>query len=174
MSDAATLFLIFFRAAAFSIGGQGALPLLREDLVRTGILGEHQILEALAIGRIAPGPTGLYIVSLGYFAGGVAGAVVAVAGASIPPMAMIAVAGTIRRWLLTAWVAGLVRGVALSSGGLLVATAIRLLAPDLLILALPLWQLVLAAVAAALTIQGRAHPAILLGAGAIVGVAVAR
>ena len=174
MSDLGTLFLIFFRAAALSIGGQGALPLLREDLVRTGILGEHQILEALAIGRIAPGPTGLYIVSLGYFAGGVAGAVVAVAGASIPPMAMIAVASTVRRWLLNEWVAGLVRGVALSSGGLLVATAIRLLAPDLQVLSLPMWQLALGAGAAALTIQGRAHPAVLLGAGAVAGLVFAR
>ena len=67
------LFFVFLRAAALSFGGQGALPLLREDLVNTGVLSEGQVLEALAIGRIAPGPTGLYIVSLGYFAYGVAG-----------------------------------------------------------------------------------------------------
>jgi chromate transporter len=174
VSDGLALFLIFLRAAALSIGGQGALPLLRDDLVHPGILSERQVLEALAIGRITPGPTGLYIVALGYFAAGAPGAIIAVSAASLPPIAMIAVAGTVRRWLLTAWVAGLVRGVALSSSGLLVATAIRLLAPDLALLDLPLWQLALAAIGAALTVQGRVHPGLLLAAGAIAGVAFGR
>jgi chromate transporter len=168
------LFLIFLRAAALSVGGQGALPLLREDLVNTGVLTEGQVLEALAIGRIAPGPTGLYIVSLGYFAGGIGGALIAVAAASLPPIGMIVVAGTLRRWLVTAWAAGLVRGVALSSTGLLVATAIRLLSPEASLLELPLWQLVLAAAGVLLTIDGRIHPGLLLGLGALVGVALAR
>jgi len=168
------LFFVFLRAAALSVGGQGALPLLREDLVNTGVLTEGQVLEALAIGRIAPGPTGLYIVSLGYFAGGVAGALIAVVAASVPPIAMIVVAGTLRRWLVTAWAAGLVRGVALSSTGLLIATAIRLLAPEQSVVDLPLWQLALALAGVALTIDGRMHPGLLLGLGAAVGVVLGR
>ena len=168
------LFFVFLRAAALSVGGQGALPLLREDLVNTGVLTEGQVLEALAIGRIAPGPTGLYIVSLGYFAYGVAGALIAVAAASVPPIAMIVVAGTLRRWLVTAWAAGLVRGVAMSSTGLLIATAIRLLAPDASVSDLPLWQLALAAAGVVLTIDGRMHPGLLLGLGALAGVLLAR
>ncbi|HKW78532.1 MAG TPA: chromate transporter [Candidatus Limnocylindria bacterium] len=174
MSDPVGLFLIFFRAAALSVGGQGALPLLRQDLAGAGIVTEAQILEALAIGRIAPGPTGLYIVTLGYFAGGPLGAVLAMAAASLPPIAMIAIAGTVRRRLLSPHVAGLVRGVGLTSTGLLVATAIRLLAPDRALLDVPVWQLALAVVGTALTIQGRIHPAALMGIGAIVGIAFGR
>jgi chromate transporter len=169
-----TLFFVFLRAAALSVGGQGALPLLREDLVHTGVLTEGQVLEALAIGRIAPGPTGLYIVSLGYFAGGVAGALIAVLAAAVPPIAMIVVAGTLRRWLVMAWAAGLVRGVALSSTGLLIATAIRLLSPEHPVVELPLWQLALAGAGVVLTIDGRVHPGLLLGLGALVGVALGR
>ena len=174
MNDALGLFLVFFRAAALSVGGQGALPLLRQDLAGTGIVTEHQILEALAIGRIAPGPTGLYIVSLGYFAAGPLGAIIALAAALVPPIVMIGVASALRRQLLNAWAAGIVRGVALTAGGLLVATAIRLLAPDSTVLEVPAWQLILAGVGTALAIRGRTHPGLVMGAGAIVGLIFAR
>jgi chromate transporter len=174
VSDALGLFLVFFRAAALSVGGQGALPLLRQDLVGSGIVTERQILEALAIGRIAPGPTGLYIVSLGYFAAGPLGAMIALAAALVPPVAMIAVASALRRQLLKAWAAGIVRGVALSAGGLLVATAIRLLAPDRALADVAIWQLGLAALGTALAIRGRVHPGLVMGVGALAGIAFSR
>jgi chromate transporter len=174
MNDPLALFLIFLRAAALSVGGQGALPLLRQDLAGPGIVTEHQILEALAIGRIAPGPTGLYIVTLGYFAGGPLGAVIALAAALVPPVAMIAVASALRRQLLNAWAAGIVRGVALTAGGLLVATAIRLLAPDRAIVEVPFWQLALAVIGTALAIRGRTHPGLVMGAGALAGIIFGR
>jgi len=174
VNDPLTVFLIFFRAAALSVGGQGALPLLRQDLVGSGLVTEQQILEALALGRIAPGPTGLYIVSLGYFAAGPAGAVIALLAALVPPVAMIGIAGVLRRQLLNAWAAGVVRGVALSAGGLLVATAIRLLAPDRSILEVPVWQLTLGAAGAGLAIHGRTHPGLVMGAGALAGLVFSR
>jgi len=174
MNDPLAIFLIFFRAAALSVGGQGALPLLRQDLAGSGLVTEHQILEALALGRIAPGPTGLYIVTLGYFAAGPLGAAIALVAALVPPVAMIGIAGVLRRQLLNAWAAGVVRGVALSAGGLLVATAIRLLAPDRPILEVPLWQLALAAIGTALAIRGRTHPGLVMGAGALAGLVFSR
>jgi chromate transporter len=169
VNDPIALFLIFFRAAALSVGGQGALPLLRQDLAGAGIVTEHQILEALAIGKVTPGPTGLYIVTLGYFAAGPAGAVIALLAAMVPPVAMIAIATALRRQLLKPWAAGIVRGVALSAGGLLVATAVRLLAPDRTLLEVPVWQLALAVLGAALAIRGRTHPGLVIAVGAIVG-----
>jgi chromate transporter len=174
VTDPLALFLIFLRAAALSVGGQGALPLLKQDLVATGLLTESQVLEALVIGRIAPGPTGLYIVTLGYFAGGPAGAVLALAGALTPPVAMIAIASALRRQLVTAWAAGLVRGVALTASGLLVATAVRLLAPEGSILDVPAWQIALAAVGAASAIRGGIHPGLVVAFGAIAGLVFGR
>ena len=70
-----------------------------------------------------------------------------------------------RRWLLTPWAAGIVRGVALSTSGLVLATGIQLVA------GVQLWQYALAAVAAVLTLQGRVHPGLLVIGGAAVGIA---
>ena len=174
MTDPLALFLVFLKAAALSIGGQGALPQLRQDLVATGILTERQVLEALAIGRITPGPTGLYVVSLGYFAAGVAGAVIATVAAAIPPLSMVVLAGAIRRSLLTAWAAGIVRGVVLATSGLVIATSVSLLAPDRALFDVPPWQIAVGLVAAVVVIHGKTHPGLVLAGGAALGLVFGR
>lgn len=174
MSEVVDLFLVFLRAATLSVGGMAALPLLREDLVATGVVSERQVLEALAIGRLTPGPTGLYVVTLGYFAAGLLGAVLALVAAAIPPLGIVAVAGIVRRHLLSAWAAGVIRGVVLSTSGLVVSTAITLLAPDRAILGVPPWQLALAIAAAALAIHGRTHPGVVVIGGALFGIVFGR
>jgi len=168
------LFLIFLRAAALSVGGMAALPQLRQDLVTTGLVTEPQILAALALGKVTPGPTGLYVVSLGYFAAGVFGALLALVAAALPPLGLVAVAGIVRRQLLSPWAAGVVRGVVLSTSRLVVATSITLLAPDRQLLGVPAWQLALAVGAAALAIHGRTHPGVVIVGGAAVGIAFGR
>lgn len=172
MTDPLSLFLTFLRAAALSIGGQSSLPLLRQDLVTPGIVTERQVIEALAIGRLSTGPTGLYVVSLGYFAFGWAGAILAIVAAALPPLTIVPLASAMRKQLLSAWAAGLVRGVALSTAGLVVATGIQLLEPSADLLRVPLWQVALAVIATVLSVQGRIHPGILIGAGAAIGIAV--
>lgn len=174
MIDPLALFLSFFKASLFSVGGLSSLPLLRSELMGTGLITEQHVLEALAIGRLSTGPNGLYVVSLGYFAYGWAGAAIALLAATLPPLLLVPAATLIRRQLLTPWAAGMVRGVALSTSGLLLATAIELLAPGRTFATLPLWQAALALAGAALTIQGRAHPAVLIGAGAAIGLALGR
>src|SRR5439155_6449046 len=79
MTDPISLFLICLRASLLSLGGSTALPALREDL--GGIVSDRQIVESLAIGRLSTGPSGLYVVSLGYFALGFPGAAVALLAA---------------------------------------------------------------------------------------------
>ena len=172
--DALDLFISVLKAATLSVGGLSSLPLLRQELVATGHVTEPQVIEALAIGRLSTGPNGLYVVSLGYFALGWLGAAVALVAATLPPLTLVVLAVFVRRWLLTPWAAGIVRGVALSTSGLVLATGIQLLAPDRALLSVPLWQLALAVVAGALTIQGRVHPGLLVIGGALAGIAVAR
>jgi len=174
VTDPVALFLGFLKAAALSIGGQGALPILRQEFVATGILTEHQVLEALAISRIAPGPTGLYVVSLGYFAAGIAGAAIATVAAALPPLSMVVLAGVIRRWLLTPWAAGIVRGIVLATSGLVIATSITLLAPDRAVLGVPAWQIAVAVVSAAVIVRGRTHPGLVLAGGAAAGLILGR
>ena len=169
--DALALFGVFLKASALSLGGLSSLPLLRADLVAPGIATDDQVVQAIAIGRISTGPNGLYIVSLGYLVGGIAGATMALAAASIPPLVIVPITAAGRRWMLTTPVAGLVRGVALATAGLLAATGIGIVtatgAPSW-------WQLALAAMAVVLTYRGTVHPALVIAIGAAAGMALGR
>jgi chromate transporter len=157
------LFFDVLRAAALSVGGAGSLPLLRESLVVPGHVTEAQVLESLAIGRLSTGPTGLYVVSLGYFALGWAGAAIALAAATLPPLSLVALASLGRRWLLTPWASGVIRGIALSTSGLLIATSVQLIEVGVA-------QVLLALAGIGVTLQGRIHPALAIFAGAVAGV----
>lgn len=170
--DPLALFLSVLKASAFSVGGLSSLPLLRDELVIPGFVTEQEVVESLAIGRLSTGPNGLYVVSLGYFAYGWLGAGIALLAAMLPPLLIVPAATLIRRQLLSPWAAGMVRGVALSTSGLLLATAYALLAPGTTIANVPVWQIGLALAAAAITMHGRAHPALLILGGAVIGLAV--
>jgi chromate transporter len=165
------LFLAVLKAGVLSVGGLSSLPLLRQELVSTGFVSEAQVLEALAIGRLSPGPNGLYVVGLGYFALGWLGAALALVATAIPPVSLVALRPLIRRYLVTPWAAGIVRGIALSTSALVLATGIELAAPGLNFLAVPPWQLALAA-SAAIIGRDRVHPGLLVVAGALIGIVV--
>jgi chromate transporter len=173
VTDPLTLFLTFLRAATLSVGGLSSLPQLRTDLVRPGIVTEAQVLEALTIGRLSTGPNGLYSVSLGYFAAGWLGALIALVAITVPPLTIVPLASAVRQQLLSPWAAGIVRGIALSTSGLVVATGIQLIAPGRSLAAVPIWQLALVVIGLALTIQQKLHPGLLVIGGAVVGIVAA-
>jgi chromate transporter len=169
--DPLAMFLVFLKASALSIGGLSSLPLLRAELVVPQIATDQQVVQAIAIGRISTGPNGLYVVSLGYLVGGVLGAILALVAATAPPLVVVPITAVARRWLLTAPVAGLVRGVALATAGLLAATGLGIVtaagAPAW-------WQLVLVAVGIVLSYRGTIHPGLVIALGAVAGVALGR
>jgi len=73
--------------------------------------------------------------------------------------------------MLTTPVAGLVRGVALATAGLLAATGISIVTAT----GMPSWwQLALAAIAVVLTYRGTVHPALVIAIGAAVGLTLGR
>jgi len=170
--DPLALFLVLLKASGLSLGGLGSLPLLRQDLVVPHIATEAQIVEALAIGRLSTGPNGLYVVSLGYQLAGVIGAVVATVAALLPPLVMLPATALARRWLLSAAFAGLVRGAALATAGLLCAIGVSLIVPA----HGPLvwWQPAVGLIAAIVSYDGRLHPGLLVIGGAAIGILVAR
>lgn len=169
--DPLTLFVVMLKDSALALGGLGSLPLLREDLVATGLATDAQIVQALAIGRLSTGPNGLWLVSLGYQLAGLAGAVMALVASSLPPLLILPATAVARRWLLSAPFAGLVRGAALATAGLLSATGVSLIVPS----GDPpsWWQVVIGIAAAALTYQGRVHPAAVVIGGALIGLLLA-
>lgn len=170
--DPLALFLVFLKDSALSLGGLGSLPLLRQDLVATGIATDDQIVKALAIGRLSTGPNGLWIVSLGFLMAGPLGAALALAASILPPLVILPATAVARRWLLSVRFAGLVRGAALATAGLLAATGVSLIAPAG---GAPMWwQLAIGVAATVLTYQGRLHPAAVVIGGALLGVLLAR
>ena len=170
--DPLALFAVLLKDSALALGGLGALPLLRQDLVATGIASDTQLVQALAIGRLSTGPNGLWIVSLGYQVAGPAGAAMALVASIFPPLVILPATAVARRWLLSVPFAGLVRGAALATAGLLCATGLSLIVPDRT--APSSWQVAVGAAAAVLTYQGRLHPAVVVIGGALLGLLLAR
>lgn len=117
MIDPLRLFWLVLRATLFSTGGTGNVPILFDDLLPAGFATERHFAEALAIGQVTPGPTGLWVVSLGYLIAGVPGGLSAAAAVSLPPLLILVVERLYRR-AGTHWaVQGFLRGLGLAVAG---------------------------------------------------------
>ena len=173
LTDLIELFLLFPRASLLSVGGLRALPLLREDLVGSGVATEQGFVQALAIGIPSTRPNGLYVTSLGYFVLGWPGAIAAPLAAIVPSLLMVPAANLLRRQLLSSWFAGLPREAAITTSGLVIATGIGLISPGVAFL-IPPWQFAVTAVATGLTVRGKVHPALLIAVGGALGLALGR
>lgn len=72
------LYLLLLKSTLSAFSGLAALPVLREDfVVKHKLITDRQLNTAIVVGRTTPGPKGLYIVSVGYYAGGTPGAIAA-------------------------------------------------------------------------------------------------
>src|SRR5207249_2976806 len=78
-------------------------------------------------GQITPGPSGLWVVSLGYLVDGVRGALIALAAVMIPPLFVLAIDRVYRRVAHIAAVEGFVRGLALGVVGTFVVVLVSVL-----------------------------------------------
>jgi chromate transporter len=121
MSHYLALFWIMFRAALLSTTGTGNLPIVHQDLLSRGWATDRQFAESLAIGQISPGPTGLWVISLGYFVGGLRGAALTLVAIALPPLlVLVLVHGLYRRWGHHPATQGFVRGLGLAVAGVFV------------------------------------------------------
>ena len=121
MSQDLSLFWIMLRAALLSTTGTGNLPIVHQDLLSRGWATDRQFAESLAIGQISPGPTGLWVISLGYFVGGLRGAALTLIAISLPPLLVILlVHGLYRRFGHHPATQGFVRGLGLAVAGVFV------------------------------------------------------
>lgn len=121
------LYLVLLKATVTSFAGLASLPVVLDELVlKRPILTEEQINEAVVITRSTPGPVGLYIVSVGYFAGGVPGAVAGWAAMITPAFLIIPLVHFAGRKAEHPRVKAILETVVLTSVGLLLAASLPL------------------------------------------------
>lgn len=165
-----TLAGVFLKAGALLYGsGYVLLAFLRGDLVeRLGWLTDAQLLDAVAIGQVTPGPLFTTATFVGYLLAGVPGAAVATTAIFLPAFVFVALIGPyaerIRDRPLTA---ALLEGVNTAAIGLMAAVTVQLGASAIQD---PL-TIAIAGVSVAILLWTRLPSVVLVLAGAAVGVA---
>jgi chromate transporter len=168
--SALTLFLTFLKIGAVLYGsGYVLLAFLRNDFVeRLGWLTDEQLLDAVAIGQLTPGPVFTTATFIGYIVGGVPGALVATLGIFLPSFVFVAAThNLIPKMRSSPWTAALLDGVNVAAIGLMAGVTYTL-SRDAIVDVLTAALTLLAAVA---LIRFRLNSAWLVLAGAIVGLA---
>ena len=123
------LFLTFFKIGAILYGsGYVLVAFLRADLVeRLGWLTEQQLIDAIAIGQITPGPLFTSATFIGYLLGGVPAAIIATLGIFLPSYIFVAISNPIIPKLRQSpWAGSLLDGVIVASLSLMAAVTFQL------------------------------------------------
>jgi chromate transporter len=119
------LYVLLLKGTLTTFSGLASLPVLREDLVvNRHVVTDEQLNVAIVVTRTTPGPVGLYVVSVGYFAGGTPGAVAGWAAMVTPALLIIPLIHFMGRRTEHPRVKGVLQAVVLSSAGLLWAATL--------------------------------------------------
>ena len=162
------LTLFFLKVGSVLFGsGYVLLAFLRADLTqRWGWLTDQQLLDAITVGQVTPGPVFTTATFIGYLLGGWAGAVLATIGIFAPGFVFVALTQPLIPRLRASTIAsGVLDGIVVVSLGLMVAVTYHLGLSA--IVDVP--TAVLAAVAAALFVIWQPNSTWLLIGGAVVG-----
>jgi chromate transporter len=167
------LFLFFLKVGSILFGsGYVLLAFLRADLVeRWGWLTSSQLLDAVAVGQVTPGPVFTTATFIGYLLAGTKGAVVATVGIFLPSFAFVAASGPlIPRLRRSPTVGAFLDGVNAASVALMALVTAQLARAAVV----DRVTLMLAVASAAALIRFRASSAWLIAAGGIIGIALHR
>jgi chromate transporter len=163
------LFLFFLKVGSVLYGsGYVLLAFLRSGLVeRFGWLTEAQLLDAVAIGQITPGPVFTTATFIGYLLGGTPAALVATVGIFIPAFFFVAVSGPLIPRIRSSPIAGaFLDGVNAASLALMAVVTVQLTSA-----ALVDWlTVVLALTSAFLLLRFKLNSVWLVAGGALAGI----
>ena len=166
-----TLFWTFFKIGSVLYGsGYVLLAFLHTNfVVRLGWLNDQQLLDAIAVGQVTPGPLFTSATFIGYLLGGLLGALIATLGIFAPAYLFVIISNPfIPKLRNSPWTASLLDGVNAASLGLMAAVTLTLTSGSLTD-----WFTVLLALAALLTlIRFKINSTWLVLAGAVLGVLV--
>lgn len=164
------MFLFFLKVGSVLFGsGYVLLAFLRADLVdRWQWLTEAQLLDAITVGQITPGPVFTTATFIGYLLGGTAGAAIATLGIFLPAFFFVAISGPLVPRLRRSRVAsGFLDGVNVASLALMAVVTGQL--GRVAVIDVP--TLALALVSIFLLMHRRVNSAWLILTGAAVGIA---
>jgi chromate transporter len=164
-----TLFLTFLKIGAVLYGsGYVLLAFLRADLVvKYGWMTDAQLMDAIAVGQVTPGPLFTTATFIGYQLGGTSGAVLATVGIFLPSFIFVAISNPfIPRMRASAWFGGLLDGVNAASLGLMAAVTWQIGRSSLVD---PL-TILMAVAALVLLLRFRINSTWLIAGGALIGV----
>src|SRR5690606_36753328 len=123
------LFGIFFKIGSVLFGsGYVLLAFVRTDLVeRLGWLTEAQLIDAIAVGQVTPGPVFTTATFIGYVLRGPSGALVATLGIFLPAFLFVALSGPlVPRLRASRLAAAFLDGVNVASLGLMLSVTLEL------------------------------------------------
>jgi chromate transporter len=164
----ATVFWTFLKLGSVVFGsGYVLLAFLHDDLVEgLQVISDQQLVDAVAIGQITPGPVFTTATFIGYLIAGASGAVVATIGMFAPSFVFVPLIdrllGAIRRW---AWVRTGLDGINVVAVALMAGVSAQLARTALVD---PL-TIALAVTTLGVLLRWRPNPTWLIAAGAAVG-----
>mgnify|MGYP003288139142 CR=1 FL=1 len=167
------LFLFFLKVGAVLYGsGYVLLAFIRADLVeRWHWLTETQLLDAIAVGQVTPGPVFTTATFVGYVLGGTQGALVATLGIFLPAFFFVAVSGPLVPRIRRSPIAGaFLDGVNASALALMSVVTYELGRAALV----DLKTVILAIISAVVLLRFRVNSAWLVLGGAILGLLLYR
>jgi chromate transporter len=173
MNQIPALIRVFAYLSILTVGGgMAAFPELKVLTVDVHHwLTFHQLIHLYSVGQMAPGPNMMMIVAVGQWVAGLLGAVVVLIAFFLPTALLCFCIG--RLWNRLAkwpWRTSIQRGLAPVSIGLLLAGCLTMAKG-----ALTGWiTATIAIVVLAILLRSRINPALLIGAGAVVGLLALR
>lgn len=119
------LYLLLLKAMLLSFSGLSSLPVIEADFVeKHHLITERQLNTAVAAGRSGPGPLGLYVVSVGYMAAGIPGAVAGYIAMISPAFLILPILRFLANRAGNPRIRGAIRALLLSAAGLLISSAL--------------------------------------------------
>ena len=128
------LFLGFLRVGCFSFGGgYAAVALIREVVLSHGWLTEDMLSYIIAVSESTPGPIMVNMATyVGSTQAGIPGALVATLAVVLPAFCIIlALMAALKRFSANPWIRALLTGLKACVTGLILATALEMLAGNL-------------------------------------------
>lgn len=126
--DIVTFFLLLFYFNLITLGkGLLMIPLIQGHMVeQTGIITQDQLLLAVAIGQVTPGPANIYVASVGYMAFGILGAVATLVAVALPSFSALALVHGYERIKSNRLAQSFFKGLSTTAIGLIFYSALTL------------------------------------------------